>query len=333
LRVAIGGLPQHYCPRKQAKTGLAFCIGAWPFSLGGGENKTLTFENIPLSALIIRKTDSETGQPVSGASFTVKYLAGTSGRGGTTIFEGVTSINGTIILTALDVGTYVVEETASVPGYELSNPAVQKAFISGEDQDVITLTFSNARMGGLVIKKLDSVTKQPVKDVTFKVMDSSGGVIGPDNGEYITDAEGLINIAEPLPIGSTVIVQEIRCPDNYVIDTTEQSVKIKENTLHTLTFYNTPKSGLLITKYDSVSRKTLPGTVFRVTDSEGKAIGNSNGRLTRSDAHNGYVQSEAVLPRFVQDAARRLEDARVESAHDEQLFVQLVGRRARARAR
>jgi uncharacterized surface anchored protein len=264
--------------------------------LKGGENKTLTFENIPLSALIIRKTDSETGQPVSGASFTVKYLAGNSGSSGTTIFEGVTSINGTIILTALEAGTYVVEETAAAPSYELSNPSVQTAYISGEDQDVVTLTFSNAKMGGLVIKKLDSVTKQPVKDVTFKVTDSSGGVIGPDNGEYITDAEGLINIAEPLPIGSTVIVQEIRCPDNYIMDTTEQSVKIKENTLHTLTFYNTPKSGLLITKYDSVSRKTLPGAVFRVTDSEGKVIGSSNGR------HTTDARGQILIPVIPGDA-------------------------------
>jgi TQXA domain-containing protein len=241
--------------------------------LRGGENKTLTFENIPLSALIIRKIDNETGLPVSGATFSVKYLAGTSGSGGTTIFEGVTSTNGTIVLTALQAGTYVVEETSPAPGYELSNPAVQTAFITGEDQDIVTLTFSNAKMGGLVIKKLDSVTKQPIKNVTFKVTDSGGGVIGPTGGEYVTDAEGLINIAEPLPIGSTVIVQEIKCPDNYVIDTTEQSVKIKENTLHTLTFYNIPKSGLQILKLDADTRVPIPNTEFAVSKMNGERIG------------------------------------------------------------
>jgi len=200
--------------------------------LKGGEDKTLTFENVPKSALIIRKIDSETGVPVAGAAFEVKYLAGTSGSGGTTIFTGVTSINGTIVLTGLKPGTYVVQETKAAPGYELSNPSVQTAYLSGEDQDVVTLTFENAHKGGLIIKKLDSVTKQPVKGATFKVTDSSGAVIGANNGEYTTDAEGLINIAEDLPIGSTVIVQEIKAPDNYVIDTTEQSVKIKENTVH-----------------------------------------------------------------------------------------------------
>lgn len=32
--------------------------------ISGGESKVLTFENTPLSAIIIRKVDSETGQPL-----------------------------------------------------------------------------------------------------------------------------------------------------------------------------------------------------------------------------------------------------------------------------
>jgi uncharacterized surface anchored protein len=276
--------------------------------LNGGENKTMTFENIPKSALVIRKIDSATGVPVQGATFTVRYLAGTSGNGGTVIFTGVTSVNGTIVLTGLQPGTYIAEETKPATDYELSNPAVQTAYINGDDQSIVELVFEDAHKGGLLIKKLNSVTKQPIAGVTFKVTYSSGAVIGPNNGEYTTDAEGLINVAEPLTVGATVIVQEIKCPDEYVIDTTEQSVQIKENTLHTLTFYNSPKSGLQIVKIDSVTKEPLKGAKFSIYKKSGDLLGDyetdGNGliivptlepgwvKIVETEAPSGYVRDD-----------------------------------------
>ena len=59
--------------------------------ISGGESKVLTFENTPLSAIIIRKVDSESGQPLEGAWFRIRYLGGTSGTGGTVIGEYRTS--------------------------------------------------------------------------------------------------------------------------------------------------------------------------------------------------------------------------------------------------
>ena len=240
--------------------------------LAGGENKTMTFENVPKSALIIRKTDLD-GKPVQGATFTVRYLGGTSGSGGTVIHTGVTSVNGTIVLTGLAAGTYVVEETKAAPGFELSNPSVQTAYISGLDQDVVELAFANPRMGKLIVTKLDSVTKKPLAGATFKVTDSSGGVIGPSNGIYTTDASGVITIEEDLPVGSTIVVTEQSAPDGYVLDGTPQTVKIKENTLHSLTFYNAPKSGLQIVKIDSVTKQPLKGAQFTVYKKSGDVLG------------------------------------------------------------
>ena len=69
--------------------------------ISGGESKVLTFENTPLSAIIIRKVDSESGQPLEGAWFRIRYLGGASGTGGTVIGEYRTLSNGTIVVTAL----------------------------------------------------------------------------------------------------------------------------------------------------------------------------------------------------------------------------------------
>lgn len=240
--------------------------------LKAGDDKTLTFENIPKSALIIRKTDL-LGLPVAGATFEIRYLAGTSGSGGTLIKTAVTSVNGTIVLTGLKAGTYVVQETIPAFGFQIGTPSIQTAYISGLEQDVVELVFGNPKMGRLVLTKLDSVTNLPVAGVTFLVTDSSGAVIGPNNGEYTTDESGVIEIDEWLPIGSTVNVKEIRCPDTHNMDAAPRSVKIMENTTHRLTFYDSPKSGLQIVKIDADSKQPLSHALFSVYRMSGELIG------------------------------------------------------------
>ena len=74
-----------------------------------GGSKTFTFENVPLSAIVIKKIDADSGKVLPGAWFRIRYLGGTSGTGGTTIGEYMTSSNGTIVKTGLKAGTYVIE--------------------------------------------------------------------------------------------------------------------------------------------------------------------------------------------------------------------------------
>ena len=241
--------------------------------LKGGEDKALTFENIPKSAIVIRKTDLG-GHPLQGATFEIKYLAGTSGSGGTIIKTATTSANGTITVTGLTPGTYIVEETIPAPGHQLSNPSAQTALIDDSEQCVVDLAFANPAMGRLVIEKRSSAASHlPIAGVTFKVTDSSGAAIGPDNGLYLTDAAGQIAIDEWLPIGSTAIVTEVSCPEGYNLDAPPQTVKIKEGTTHTLTFYDSPKSGLQIIKVEAGTKKPLKDAHFRVVKASGEAVG------------------------------------------------------------
>ena len=100
--------------------------------ISGGESKVLTFENTPLSAIIIRKVDSESGQPLEGAWFRIRYLGGTSGTGGTVVGEYKTSSNGTIVATGLKAGTYVCEEISAPDGYVITD-AAETVYLSGKD--------------------------------------------------------------------------------------------------------------------------------------------------------------------------------------------------------
>ena len=250
--------------------------------ISGGESKVLTFENTPLSAIIIRKVDSESGQPLEGAWFRIRYLGGTSGTGGTVIGEYHTSSNGTIVVTGLKAGTYVCEEISAPDGYVITD-AAETVYLSGKDQDVITVTFGNDRMGSLLIVKKDAVTGVPISDVEFLVTDSDGSVIGTANGRYVTDSAGTIRI-DGLTPGMTVIAKEVRAKDGYILDDTPQSIKIKRNSVMTLEFRNQPRGGVLVKKVDAVTNAPISDVEFLVTDSDGNLIGTSNGKFVTDSA-------------------------------------------------
>jgi len=250
--------------------------------ISGGESKVLTFENMPLSAIIIRKVDSESGQPLEGAWFRIRYLGGTSGTGGTVVGEYKTSSNGTIVATGLKAGTYVCEEISAPDGYVITD-AAETVYLSGKDQDVITVTFGNDKMGSLLIVKKDAVTGAPISDVEFFITDSDGSVIGTANGKYVTDSAGTIRI-DGLTPGMTVIAREVRAKDGYILDDTPQSIKIKRNSVMTLEFRNQPKGGVLVKKVDAVTNAPISDVEFLVTDSDGNLIGNANGKYTTDSA-------------------------------------------------
>ena len=250
--------------------------------ISGGESKVLTFENTPLSAIIIRKVDSETGQPLEGAWFRIRYLGGTSGTGGTVIGEYRTSSNGTIVVTGLKAGTYVCEEISAPDGYVITD-ATETIYLSGKDQDVITVTFGNDKMGSLLIVKKDAVTGAPISDVEFFVTDSDGSVLGNANGRYVTDSAGTIRI-DGLAPGMTVIAKEVRTKDGYILDDTPQSIKIKRNSVMTLEFRNQPKGGVLVRKVDAATNEPIADVEFLVTDSDGNFIGNANGKYVTDSA-------------------------------------------------
>ena len=240
--------------------------------LKAGESKTVVFENTPLSALIVWKYDSVTGQPVEGAVFQVRYLSGSSGTGGTVIGTYKTSANGSFTVTGLKAGTYIVEELASDSGHVIDT-APQTVYISGKEQDVVQLYFGNSPKGSLLVKKIDSVTHEPLSDVEFFVTTSDGAVVGNANGKFVTDSTGsfLIDNLEP---GVTLVVKETRARDGYLLDDAPQTVKIKAGETITLEFRNQPKGSLIVEKRDSVTGEPLEGVEFEFRYADGSYVDN-----------------------------------------------------------
>ena len=267
-----------------------------------GESKTVTFENTPLSALVVFKFDSVTGEAVKNAVFQVKYLTGTSGTGGTVIGTYKTSANGSFTVTGLDEGTYIVEELASDSGHVIDT-APQTAYISGKNQDVVELYFGNSPKGALLIKKIDSVSREPLSDVEFFVTTSDGTVVGNANGKFVTDSAGTVLI-ENIDPGTTLVVKETRTKDNtYILDDTPQTARIKAGQTVTLEFRNQPKGSLIIHKQDSVTKEPLEGVQFKITYADGRVVDADGGQLSSNGLYwtdkNGQIKITGITGTIV----------------------------------
>lgn len=245
--------------------------------LQANKSVSLTFENTPLNALVINKVSTTTGEPLAGAKFRLRYFEGVTGTGGTVIGEYETSVNGTIIVTGLEAGTYIVEETQAPDGY-IIDTTPQTIYISDNEQAVVTVEFRNQPDSGLIITKMDAITFEPLADTTFLVTTDDGTVVGEDDGIYITDERGIIHIPN-LPT-DTYVVTEMKAPEGYILDTIPQTVKLIHGETHSLFFYNQPDSGLIITKLDSVTKEPLAGAIFKVTTDDGTVVGDDNGYYT-----------------------------------------------------
>ena len=260
--------------------------GTYEFYLKAGESKEITVENVAKNAIVIKKVDADTGEPLAGANFSISIISdgNSSGTHGTTIANVITNHNGVAVVTGLKAGGYIIEETKAPTGYVMVEQA-QTVWLNKDDTSAVTVTFENRKNAGLGIKKMDSITKDPLVDAIFKVTDSKGQVVGTSNGLFRTDEKGFIHIPNLTP--GAYVVQEIQAPDGYVLDNTPQTVHIEYGKLHTLEFFNTPKTSILIKKYDSETREPLANATFKVTDSKGQNVGNGNGLFTTNE--NGTI--------------------------------------------
>ena len=260
----------------------------------GGENKTVTIPNTPLSALVVYKQDSVTGAGISGCRFQLKYLGGeVSGSGGTVIGTYTTSANGSFTVTGLKKGYYICEEMESDSGHVI-DAAPQSFYISGEDQDIVTLYFSNAPKGAILVKKVSSADNSPLSDVEFLVTKSDGSVVGDANGKFVTDSTGTF-LVEGVEPGTTLVIKETRAKPGYLLDDTPQTVQVKEGQTVTVEFRNQPLGNLIIHKLSSKDKTPLEGVQFKITYADGSYLPDEGGKLSSNGLYWTNAEGQIVL--------------------------------------
>ena len=268
--------------------------GVYEFYLEAGASKELVVDNTPLSALVVYKYDSVTKLPLEGARFELRYLSGeTSGTGGTAIGQYETSSNGSFTVTGLRAGTYICQELESPDGH-LIDSEPQTVYISGKEQDVVTLRFGNAPLGSLLITKVsDDEKREPLSDVEFLLTDSSGNFIGTNNGRYVTNSAGEI-LVEGLTPGTTVVAREVRAKPGYLLDDSPQYALIRSGETVGLEFRNAPAGNLVIVKRSSSgTHEPLEGVEFKITYADGSFVPDENGQISSNGLY--YTDREGKI--------------------------------------
>ena len=311
--------------------------GVHEFYLEAGASRELVVDNTPLSALVVYKYDSVTKLPLEGARFELRYLSGeTSGTEGTVIGEYVTSKNGSFTVTGLKEGTYICQELESPDGH-LIDSEPQTVYISGKEQDVVTLRFGNAPLGSLLITKVSDDEKHtPLSDVEFLLTDSSGNFIGTNNGRYVTNSAGEI-LVEGLTPGTTVVAREVRAKPGYLLDDSPQYALIRSGETVGLEFRNAPAGNLVIVKRSSSgTHEPLEGVEFKITYADGSFVPDENGQLSSNGLYytdregkitiSGVVGSLVVtetssIPGYTIDEATRTQTVVVHPNDTQTLYV------------
>ena len=284
----------------RAKTGYLLDDSPQHALIKSGETAHLQFLNQPAGNLIIRKVSSgPNGEPLEGVEFKITYADGSfvPDANGELSSNGIyyTNKSGEIRISGV-VGTVVATETKTIPGFTIDE-ATRTQTVVVNPNDTQTLTFYNKPTTTLILQKYISGTKnEPLAGVQFLVTDSSGAVVGPNNGYYTTDAAGQI-VIEGLTDGMTVTVKEVKSVDGFVLDGTPQSIKIDQNqSPQRMTFWNERQGALIINKLSSLDRKTsLEGVTFKITTATGEFVPDENGKISSNGLYYTDENGQIIL--------------------------------------
>ena len=285
----------------------------------GGDTQTVVITNSKAGSLVIDKRDSLTGETLEGVTFKVTTSTGefVPDENGYISSNGLykTDKDGKIQIDGV-VGTLVVTEVETIPGYTI-DPAHQTQTVQVNPNDTQTLYFTNTPSTTLVIEKYIEGTTTPLEGVTFLVTDSSGAVVGPSNGKYITDEAGRI-VIDDLEPGTTVTAREIKTLEGYVLDGAPKSIKIKAGEVQTLRFYNSKQGTLVIRKLDSETHEPLAGVEFELTYADGGYVDDANGHLSSKGLYttdqNGEIRISGVTGTIVIKETKTIEGYTIDEA-------------------
>ncbi len=233
-------------------------------------NLTVVFRNMPKPKLLLTKVDADTGERLPGAVFRV------SRRSSAEYVDVTTGEDGTVLLENLERDWYEVYELRSPTGYTTDNTHYDIELIPGKTSELVV---KNRKRPTLTIEKIDSMTLQPLEGVVFEISIKDSKSLG----QFSTNADGKIVLEDADP-NLIYLVREIQALPGYLGDDTVHEFTLKEAENGVIKLTNTPEHPLIISKKDAITGEPIPDTVFLVTHSDGRLVGEyrtgSNGMAT-----------------------------------------------------
>ena len=267
--ITLDGLPEGSYIVTEIKAPDGYILQDTPktFEIKDGGSMELVFTNKKAYGLQIRKIVKDTGEALPGAKFRVEKATGEL------IGEYTSNSSGLVTVSGLEDGVYVVTEIKAPDGYRLDSTPQNVIVKAGE---LATVTFENAQLSSVRIRKIDAVTREPIGGVRFLIKDEHNNVIG----EYTTDSDGYIELEDDLEEGK-YYAEEIEAAPGYIRDEEVKTFRVKRGETTEIVWENTPQQGQIqITKKSKDDNPInglpagtlLQGATFEIYDKAGNVV-------------------------------------------------------------
>ena len=263
--------------------GFALDSNAQFVTMVAGESATLRFVNYRLPSLVIEKVDGD-GNPLAGAEFEIRTMAGALVERVTTNSQGVATI------ARIEPNMYQVLEVRAPEGFVLDSNA---QFVEVRAGQSATVRFVNLRQPSLIIEKLNA-DGLPLAGATFEVRTLAGALVT----EVVTNHGGLAIVPNLNP-GVYEIIETVP-PTGYVIVARSRVVEFVAGQSVTVRFVNLRQPGLVIEKVDA-NGLPLAGAEFELRTPAGellhRVVTNQGGIVAIEGLATGtFVLSETRAP-------------------------------------
>lgn len=175
--------------------------------------------------------------------------------------EKKTDENGIIVFDNLKPGTYYIRETEKLDGY-LKNDKVYKVEINLNENnraiDVSKDVYNTLEKGSLILKKIDTDTKLPIKDTIFRIYNENTLIY-----EGKTNDDGIIKLVD-IPLG-TYKIMEFMPSNGYKINEHVIEVNLDKEEVKTIVIENELEKGsLIIKKIDFDTKEPINDVLFHI---------------------------------------------------------------------
>jgi uncharacterized surface anchored protein len=217
------------------------------------------------TTLELYKLDSQTGEPLAGVTFAVEDDKGNT-------VEIVSGDGGKCPYPYLPRGSYTVYEVATLPGYLLSDEAVEitvdtDGLIEGQHRFEFILTNDFTKVE---ISKTDIATGELVVGATLQIfpVDADGNITEEPLYEWVSTGEPCL--IERFPQGN-YILREISAPAGYVVAEDVSFTVADTGDIQRVEMAD-DFTRVEIVKVDAKTQKPLAGATLQVIDAEGNVI-------------------------------------------------------------
>ena len=218
----------------------------------------------------------------------------------------------------MPIGSYTAKEVTPPEGHTKSPETSKvKQFFCWAGKTDIALVFENDANGHLSSNGLYATDDKG----EIRIFGVTGTIVATEVKAapvYVIDQSTQTQTVSGLVPGSTVVVVETKAPSGYVLNTTPQTIIVRNGSNsvtsgtggssdggntgnnsgtgggNDLTFENAPKTTLVIEKYVTGTTNPLKAVTFLVTESNGQVVGSSNGEYITDE--NGRIVIEGLEP-------------------------------------